>query len=144
MQNHPQLLIRHFCASRYQAQAQVFGIQRYVEQDQAHFTPQQHSALVAFLRHMDWIIKAVDNAEATKQLSTISIEILLCIYSYWTEDNLLPQDGPVTRLPKIRLHGLTTQIRGWLTVHDPTPKCIPWAIRPILADLHRSDRIEGT
>jgi len=54
----------------------------YIEQDQTHFTPQHRSTLVAFLNHMDAIIKKVANAQTTKQLSTTSVKILLSIYSY--------------------------------------------------------------
>jgi len=68
-------------------------IQRYVEQDQTHFTPQQRSMLAVFLQHVDVIIRIVGHAEATKQLSTITIQILLSMYSYWTEHHLLPQDA---------------------------------------------------
>jgi len=71
----------------------LLDIQGYIEQDREHFAPQQRSTLADFLGHVDLIIKTVDNAEATKHLSTTSIEMLLNIYSYWTEHNLLPRDA---------------------------------------------------
>jgi OTT_1508-like deaminase len=39
------------------------------------------------------IIKAVANAQATKQLSTTRIRMLLHMYLYWTKQNILPEDG---------------------------------------------------
>jgi len=47
--SHPQLLIRHFCASRYQAQEEASDIRGHIEEDQTHFTSQERSTLVAFL-----------------------------------------------------------------------------------------------
>ena len=46
-----------------------------------------------FLDGVDMIIKHVAKAQTTKQLSTIFIKLLLRIYSYWTEHNLLPKDS---------------------------------------------------
>jgi len=72
---------------------QLLNIRGYIEQEQVHFTPQERSTLAVFLRHVDGIIKTVDNAEATKTFSIINTQMLLSIYSYWTEHNLLPQDA---------------------------------------------------
>jgi hypothetical protein len=68
-------------------------IRGYIEQDQTHFTPQRRSTLVKFLKHVDAIIMIVAVAQTTKQLSTISIKMLLRIYSYWTKHDLLPKDS---------------------------------------------------
>jgi hypothetical protein len=64
-----------------------------VEQDRTHFTPQHRSTLVAFLDHVDAVITGVAKAKTTKQLPTIFIKMLLGMYSYWTEHNLLSKDG---------------------------------------------------
>ena len=48
--------------------------------------------LVDFLQHVDAVVMVVTKAQATKQLSTISMKMLLSIYSYWTQHNLLPED----------------------------------------------------
>jgi hypothetical protein len=69
-------------------------IWRYIEQDLTHFTPWQRSTLVDFLRHVDGIIKTIANAQASKQLSTISNRMLLLICSYWTKHKFLPKDAP--------------------------------------------------
>ncbi len=71
----------------------LLDIRSYIEQDRKHFMPQDRSMLVDFLPHVDGIIKTVDNAQATKQLSTASIQMLLGIYSYWMEYNLFPKDA---------------------------------------------------
>jgi len=68
------------------------AIREYIEQDQEQFSSQQRDMLAAFLLHVDLIIKAVDKAEATKQLSINNIRMLLGMYSYWTEHNILPKD----------------------------------------------------
>ena len=68
-------------------------IRRYIEHDQTHFTAQQRSTLVAFLQDVDRIIEIVARAQTTKQLSTMFIKMLLRVYSYWTEHNLLPKDS---------------------------------------------------
>ena len=47
----------------------LLEIWRYIEQDRTHFTPQHRSTLMAFLQHVDLIIKTVANAHATEQLS---------------------------------------------------------------------------
>jgi hypothetical protein len=74
-------------------------IRGHIEQDR-HFTSQQRSTLLAFLKGVDAIIVNVAKAQTTKQLPTISIKLLLMIYSYWTEYNLLPDvsDKKVTLL----------------------------------------------
>jgi hypothetical protein len=68
-------------------------IRGYIEQDQTQFTPQHRSTLVAFLDHLDMIVKIVANAQTTKQLPTTCIKILLWMYSYWTQHDLLPEDS---------------------------------------------------
>ena len=51
------------------------------------------------------IIKAVANAQATKQLSNRQIDLILYIFWYWTNHNLLPKDTlahkKVTLLEKV-------------------------------------------
>ena len=77
-------------------------IRGYIEQGPTPFTGQQHSALMEFLQHVDRIIKIVTNARDTKQLPYNFIEVLLSIYSYWKNRNLLPKgelaDNKVTLL----------------------------------------------
>jgi hypothetical protein len=68
-------------------------IRGYIELDRTHFTSQHRSTLVAFLEDVDRIIMNVANAQTTKQLSTISIKMLLSMYLYWTEHDLLPKDS---------------------------------------------------
>ena len=70
-------------------------IRRYIEQDQTHFTAAQRGTLLEFVKHVDSIIQIVRLASAhpTKPLSTKFIKILLWMYSYWTEHNLLPDDS---------------------------------------------------
>ncbi len=69
-------------------------ISGYIEQDRTHFTAQHRSTLVEFLQHVDGIIKTVAKAQATtNQLSTINIQMLLNMYSYWKKHNLLPKDA---------------------------------------------------
>jgi hypothetical protein len=69
-------------------------IRRYIEEDRTHFTPQHRSTLVVFLGHVDAIITSVAKAQTTKQLSTLFIEMLQGMYSYWTKHGLLPKDPP--------------------------------------------------
>ena len=70
-------------------------IRGYIEQDRTYFMPKQRSTLAAFFRHVDKIITAVHEAQATKELHTIDMRKLLSMYSYWTnpERHLLPKDG---------------------------------------------------
>jgi len=68
-------------------------IRGYIELDRTHFTPQHRSTLVEFLEDVDRIIVIVARAQTTKQFPTISMKILLWIYSYWTEHDLLPKDS---------------------------------------------------
>ena len=79
-------------------------IRRYVDMDQTYFTPQDRSMLVTFLEHVAMIIIIVGKAHTTKQLSTTSIKLLLRLYSYWTNHNILPKsslaDNEVTLLDK--------------------------------------------
>jgi hypothetical protein len=76
-------------------------IRRYIEQDQMHFEPQDRSELLAFLQHVDIIIMVVAIAQATKQLPATSIRMLLYMYSYWTNHNLLPKDLSVNNKPTL-------------------------------------------
>ena len=69
------------------------AIRGYIEQDQSHFTPERRSKLVAFFKHVEGIFKAVTKAEATKQFSTLNMDMLLSMYSHWTKHNLIPKDG---------------------------------------------------
>jgi hypothetical protein len=66
-------------------------IRGYIEQDQTeHFGSRDRSKLAMFFRHVDGIILAVAKVQATKKLTDTSIQLILAIYSYWTEHNLLP------------------------------------------------------
>jgi hypothetical protein len=82
-------------------------IRGYIEQGPAYFTSEQSSTFGDFLQHVDMIINIVADAQATEQLSYIDIQMLLSIYSYWTEHNLLPED----RLDKVTL---LDQADAWL------------------------------
>jgi hypothetical protein len=64
-------------------------IREYIEQDQTHFTPQHRSTLLVFLKHVRLINMKVAQAQTTGSISTSSIKMLLSIYSYWTDHNLL-------------------------------------------------------
>jgi hypothetical protein len=68
------------------------AIQRYIEQDHANFSEQQRGALLEFLSHVDHISNVTNDALTTKQLPITFIRILVRIYSYWTHNNLLPED----------------------------------------------------
>jgi hypothetical protein len=75
------LLIRHFCASRYQAQAQAFWIfERKLSGIGRTSRPQRRSTLVEFLEHVDAIM-GVAKAQTTKRLLAIFIKMLLGMYS---------------------------------------------------------------
>jgi len=67
-------------------------LQKYIEQDQTYFTPEQRSTLLKFFDHVDLIIRTVTQAQATKQLSASKIQMLIGMYSSWTGHNLLPRD----------------------------------------------------
>jgi hypothetical protein len=67
-------------------------IRGYIEQDRTRFEPQDRAKLVEFLQHVDGIITVVTNVQAKKQLPAICMRMLLHVYSYWTEHNLLPKD----------------------------------------------------
>ena len=69
-------------------------IQGYTEQDRTELWPSQRYFFAEFFRHVDTIIKAVHEAQATKELRTIDIQELLNIYSYWTnpEHEFIPKD----------------------------------------------------
>jgi hypothetical protein len=66
-------------------------IRGYFEQDQTnHFKDEERPSLAAFFRHVDMIITNVAKAQDTGRSPGSSIRMLLLIYSYWTEHNLLP------------------------------------------------------
>ncbi|KAI0277271.1 hypothetical protein BGY98DRAFT_980548 [Russula aff. rugulosa BPL654] len=97
-------------------------IRRYIEQDQMHFEPQDRSELVEFLRHVNMILMMVANAQATNQLPATSIQMLLYMYSYWTEHDLLPKDLSVNNKPTLLdnvdtwladKHHIDFQLRRW-------------------------------
>jgi hypothetical protein len=73
--------------------SKLSAIRGHIEEDRGEFTPQQRSVLMKFLRHVEAIIEIVTNAQATEHLSTIEIQTLIKIYSYWTKHNLLPKDS---------------------------------------------------
>ena len=52
-------------------------IQTYIAQDQTHFELEHRRTLLAFLQHVDLIIKTVADAQATKQLSNVEIGMFL-------------------------------------------------------------------
>ena len=68
--------------------SQIWG---YIEQESADFSPEQRSTLLAFFNHVDMILQVVE-PQVTKQLSRNHIQMLLNIYTYWTDHNLLPED----------------------------------------------------
>ena len=57
-------------------------IRGYIEQDRTKFTPEQRSTLAEFFQHVDEIIMAVHEVQATKGLCTINTRKLLSMYSY--------------------------------------------------------------
>jgi hypothetical protein len=67
-------------------------IRGYIEQGSTYLSTELRSKLLSFLKHVDMIIKVVADTQATKQLSYIKIQMLLNIYSIWTNYNLLPND----------------------------------------------------
>ena len=71
------------------------NIRQYIEQDQTRFTLLQRSTLLEFVKHVGSIIRMVRvvSAQTTKQLPTAFVNLLLWVYSYWTEHNLLPKDS---------------------------------------------------
>ena len=80
-------------------------IRGYIEQEWERFLLENHAILVVFLQHVDLITKAVANAQTTKQLSKRQIKLILYIFWYWTNHNLLPKDtlshNKVTLLEKV-------------------------------------------
>jgi hypothetical protein len=68
------------------------AIRSYIELDQTNFSPEERSTLMEFLDHVAMIIEHVTTAQATKQLPTMFIRMLLRMYSYWTRHNLLLKD----------------------------------------------------
>ena len=71
---------------------EIPGISKSIAQDRTHFTLEQRSTLLKFMMHVDLILKTVDQAQATKQLSATKIKMLISIYSSWTEHKLLPEN----------------------------------------------------
>ena len=67
------------------------NIREFIEQDRTHFTPEERSTLVDFLENVGQIIMKVANSWSG-QVSTNFIRMLLSMYSYWTEHDLLPKD----------------------------------------------------
>ena len=67
-------------------------VRGYIEQESTYFTSKQRSTLVVFLQHVDMIINIAAGSQASKQFSYSKIQMLLNIYSYWTNHNLLPND----------------------------------------------------
>ena len=70
----------------------ISQIRGYIEQGSTYLSTELRSKLLSFLKHVDMIIKVVADTQATKQLSYIKIQMLLNIYSIWTNYNLLPND----------------------------------------------------
>jgi hypothetical protein len=68
-------------------------IRGYIEQDRQNFTDQQRETLLTFLYHVDRIITMTMNM-TTEQFPTSYIKMLLRMYSYWTHNDLLPEDPP--------------------------------------------------
>ena len=79
----------------------LLDIREIIEQDHIHFTPEQRSTLLDFLEDVHRIIMKVAKTQATRQLSTKFIKMLLCMYSYWTEHDLLPEDSPADKKVKL-------------------------------------------
>ena len=62
--------------------------------DQTNFTPQPAFHVGwEFLEDVAMIIELITRAQTTKQLPTAFIEMLLILYSHWTEHNILPEDS---------------------------------------------------
>ena len=70
-------------------------IRGYIEEDRRCFTNQQRGMLLEFLNHVDMIITTTTAMTTTRrQVPTSFIKGLLAMYSYWTNNNLLPNDTP--------------------------------------------------
>ncbi len=72
--------------------SKVPKIRSLISQDSKHFNPQDRSTLMEFLTHVDIILTTVAYAQDTQTLSPSDIDILIRIYSHWTNHNLLPKD----------------------------------------------------
>jgi hypothetical protein len=72
--------------------SKLSAIQEHIDQDRTHFAPEQRSTLMMFLEHVEGIIRTVATAQATEQLSSSVIQMLLKTYSYWKKHNLIPKD----------------------------------------------------
>jgi hypothetical protein len=71
--------------------ASLSVIRGHIKQDPtARFGYEDHSKLIVFFQNLEAIIKAVDDARATKQFSRRSIDLIQESYLYWTYRNLLP------------------------------------------------------
>jgi len=68
-------------------------IQKLIAEGQQAFAPMEHPILLTFLQQVQMTIEIVMQAKATKQLPIYDIRVLLLIYSFWTENGLLPQDS---------------------------------------------------
>ena len=71
-------------------------IRGYIEQDQSYFTDKQREILLNFFFHVDTIITSATTT-TTEQFPTEFIKMLLGIYTYWSNNNLLPKDPPADK-----------------------------------------------
>ena len=68
-------------------------IRGYIERHQtSYFSDEQRRMLLKFLYHVDMIITRTTTM--TRQFPTTFIKVLLAMYSYWTHNDLLPNDPP--------------------------------------------------
>jgi hypothetical protein len=70
-------------------------IREYIEKDQMYLTFPERHTLAVFLADVDKVIEIATFSQPAKRLSTANIQALLCLYSCWTNENFLPEDGPV-------------------------------------------------
>ena len=74
--------------------------------------------LLKFLYHVDMVITRATTM--TGRFPTIFIKVLLAMYSYWTHNDLHPNDPLADN--KLTLLDRADTVHGWLKVRDPTPK----------------------
>jgi hypothetical protein len=79
-------IFAHRVKKREDRLSEIWG---YVEQTQ-HFGIEDRSKLVRFFRQVRGIILAVNHAQTLNELSESRIQMILGIYSKWTNHNLLP------------------------------------------------------
>jgi len=68
-------------------------IREHIEKDRTHFRSEERSTLLVFLWHVGQITTIVAESQAAERISAVNVKILISIYSFWTEHNLLPADA---------------------------------------------------